>query len=65
MGRIVKFHERLKGACYYKNVSAFEAVEKIFDGLIEELKVLILLFHSVPEIRIKKYLKNRMFILII
>lgn len=38
MGRIVKFHERLKGVCYYKNVSEFEAVEKIFDGLIEELK---------------------------
>ncbi|MBU6392732.1 MAG: hypothetical protein KGQ83_10895, partial [Planctomycetes bacterium] len=38
MGRIVKFHERLKGVCYYKNVSEFEAVEKVFDGLIEELK---------------------------
>ncbi|MDE1890702.1 MAG: hypothetical protein KGI30_10720 [Planctomycetota bacterium] len=38
MGKIVKFHERLKGVCYYKNVSEFEAVEKVFDGLIEELK---------------------------
>lgn len=36
--RIEKLHEKLKSTCYYKNITAFEMVEKDFDKLIDELK---------------------------
>lgn len=36
--QIVRFHEKLKGACYYKNISEFEMIEKDFDCLIDEAK---------------------------
>lgn len=37
---IVKFHEKLKDVCYYKNISEFETVEKEFDRLIDEVKAI-------------------------
>ncbi|MBI2472224.1 MAG: hypothetical protein HYV59_13465 [Planctomycetes bacterium] len=36
--RIEKLHEKLKDTCYYKNIAAFEAVEKNLDRLIGEVK---------------------------
>ncbi len=36
--RIEQVYEKLKGACYYKNISEFEAIEKKFDRLIDEVK---------------------------
>ncbi|MFN3531376.1 MAG: hypothetical protein ACK41Q_02520 [Candidatus Brocadia sp.] len=38
LAKIVNFHEELKDACYYKNISEFETIEKKFDRLIDELK---------------------------
>jgi hypothetical protein len=38
LSQIIKFHEKLKDTCYYKNISEFEAVEKKFDWLINEVK---------------------------
>ncbi|OHB46953.1 MAG: hypothetical protein A2099_07825 [Planctomycetes bacterium GWF2_39_10] len=37
---IIKFHEKLKDVCYYKNISEFETVEKEFDRLIDEVKAI-------------------------
>lgn len=66
--QIEKFHEKLKSVCYYKNMTAFETVEKDFDKLIDELKdidFLISLHTRSAERRISKepdihidYLKN-------
>ncbi|MDN3511048.1 MAG: hypothetical protein NG784_07065 [Candidatus Jettenia sp.] len=36
--QIVKFHEKLKDTCYYKNISEFKMLEKDFDYLIGEAK---------------------------
>lgn len=38
LAQIVNFHEELKDTCYYKNISEFEAIEKKFDRLIDEVK---------------------------
>ncbi len=38
LGKMVKFHEKLKSTCYYKNISAFEKTEENFDTLIDELR---------------------------
>ncbi len=66
--QIEKFHEKVKSVCYYKNMTAFETVEKDFDKLIDELKdidFLISLHTRSAERRISKepdihidYLKN-------
>ncbi len=66
--QIEKFHEKLKSTCYYKNMTAFEMIEKDFDKLINELKdidFLISLHTRGKDKRISKepdihidYLKN-------
>lgn len=38
LAQSVKFHEELKGTCYYKNISEFEVIEKKLDRLIDEVK---------------------------
>lgn len=38
LARIIQFHGKLRGACYYKNISEFEKIEKSFDSLIDEAK---------------------------
>jgi len=38
MEALLKFYEKLKNTCYYKNVSEYNALENKFEDLIEEMK---------------------------
>lgn len=51
LAQIVQFHEELKDTCYYKNISAFEAIEKRLDRLINEVESI--------EKRISSYVRNK------